>query len=114
VPDIARPTHRYRSRPAQRLTVHLNTHAHVHHHSLVIELLQRARHAKMAGATVFHGVEGYGTSGAASRQHLVGGNAPVVVVVVDEPARIERFLHDLGNLLDDVLVTVHDVDVVET
>lgn len=106
---MARPT----THVAQQLTIHLNTHDHAHHHSLLIELVQRARRTKMAGGTVFEAVEGYGSSGMTQRHHLVGGSAPLQIVIVDNPERINRFLAELGTLLDHVLVTVHDVEVVE-
>jgi len=100
-------------RRASELTIHLNTHDHAHHHSLLIELVKRARRAKMAGATVLEGVEGYGTSGTTQRHHLVGGNAPLTFIMVDDAERINRFLAELGQLLHHVLVTVHDVEVVD-
>jgi len=112
--DAARPDHQNLRHPAKRLTLHCNTRDHAHHHSLVIEVIRRARRAKLAGATVFQGVEGFGTSGLTEHQHLVGGNAPVAVVIVDQADRIEAFLHDMGDSLDHVLVTVHDVEIIET
>jgi PII-like signaling protein len=67
----------------------------------------------MAGATVFEAVEGYGSSGSTQRHHLVGGSAPLTFVIVDDTERVDRFLAELGQILDHVLVTVHDVDVVD-
>jgi PII-like signaling protein len=76
-------------------------------------LLKRARRAKLAGATVFEGHEGYGASGHIHRSHVLSDDSPISVVFVDLPDRIEAFLNDVSDLLVDVLVTVDDIDVVE-
>jgi PII-like signaling protein len=110
-----RPTapSRFPTYPAKRVTMLLNINDHAHHGSLMTKLLQRARQAKLRGATVFEGYEGYGSSGRIHRNHLVSNDAPVTVVIIDRPDRIDAFLLDAGDLLEDVLTTVSDVEVVE-
>lgn len=103
----------FTGRPARRLTMLMTVHDHVRHGSLEMELLKRARRAKLAGATVFEGHEGYGVSGHIHRTHLVGDDAPLAVVVVDEPDRVERFLHEVAELLHDVLVITDDVEILD-
>jgi hypothetical protein len=102
------------SHPAKRVTMMLNRRDHVGHSSLMIELLQRARRAKLAGATVFEAVEGYGASGHVHRPHFMVADAPVTVVIVDKPESVDSYLNDVADLLNDVLVIVDDIDVVET
>ncbi|MHB1487231.1 MAG: DUF190 domain-containing protein [Acidimicrobiales bacterium] len=99
--------------PATRLTVFLNARDHPHHHSLMVELMHRARRAGLAGATVFHGQEGFGSSGEVHSPHLLSDNAPLAVILIDQPDRIERFLGDVNKLLTDTLLTLEDVAVVE-
>jgi hypothetical protein len=91
----------------------LNISDHAHHGSLMTKLLQRARQAKLRGATLFEGYEGYGSSGRIHRTHLLSNDAPVTVVIIDRPDRIDAFLLDVGDLLEDVLTTVSDVEVIE-
>jgi hypothetical protein len=86
---------------------------HAHHGSLMTKLLQRARRAKLAGATVFEAQEGYGSSGRVHRNHLLSDDSPVTLVIIDRPDRIEAFLLEVGDLLEDVLTTVSDVEVVD-
>jgi PII-like signaling protein len=100
------------SHPAKRATVLLTVRDHTHHRSLMIELLQRARRAKLSGVTVFEAQEGYGESGRIHRTHLLSDDAPVTVVFIDRPDRIDGFLREVEPLLDDVLVIVDDIDVV--
>jgi len=110
-----RPTapSKFPARPAKRVTVLFNVSDHAHHGSLMTKLLRRARRAKLAGATVFEGHEGYGSSGRIRRPHLLSNDAPVTLVVIDRPDRIEAFLLDVGDLLEDVLTTVSEVEVVD-
>ncbi|MEU6497096.1 DUF190 domain-containing protein [Streptomyces sp. NPDC046984] len=84
-----------------RLTIHLSGSAVWHHKPVYAEIVHRARVQGLAGASVFHGIEGYGT-------HLVihqdkpsrlRTHGPCVVVVVDVEERLRAFL----DTLDDVL-----------
>lgn len=96
---------------ARRLTVHLGVRDRAGHHSLVVELLARARRAEMAGATVLEATVGFGASGTVHRAQLWRPDTPLVLVLVDEPEAIDAFLHDAATLLHDVLVVVDDVTV---
>jgi PII-like signaling protein len=79
----------------------------------MLELLKRARRAKLSGATVFEAYEGYGASGHIHRTHLASVDRPVSVVIIDWPDRVDAFLREVAELLQDVLVTVEDIDIVE-
>lgn len=99
--------------PAKRVTMLLTVRDRSHRGSLMIELLRRARRAKLSGATAFEAHEGYGVSGRVHRTHLLSDDAPVTVVIIDRPDQIDEFLRQVGPLLGDVLVTIEDIDIVE-
>lgn len=101
------------SHAARRVSMLLCVRDHTRHRSLMVELLQRARRAKLAGATVFKAQQGYGESGRVHRARMLADDSPVTIVIVDLPEKIDAFLANLGGLLDDVMVVVQDVDVVE-
>ena len=82
---------------------------HVHHHSLAVEVLARARRAQLAGGTVMRGREGQGASRTLHRQHLFVDDAPLAIVIIDEPGRIAAFLEQQHDLLRDVFVILDDV-----
>jgi hypothetical protein len=86
---------------------------HDHHGSLLVHLMQRARRIKLAGATAFEAHEGYGASGHFHQTHSLSDDAPVTLVLVDRPERIDAFLHEAADLLTNVFVTMVDVEVVE-
>lgn len=106
-------TSRFPGRPAKRVTLRIHGHDRAGHRSLMIEILRRARRARLAGATAFGAHLGYGESGHVHRAGLFVKDAPVTVVIIDGPAQIDDFLAKSADLLGDVLVTVDDIEIVD-
>jgi PII-like signaling protein len=102
-----------RTTAGRRLTIYVAAHDHVGHHALVGELMTRARHLPVAGATVFRGTKGYGESERLHQAHLVGDDAPVRMVVVDTPEQIDRFRAAIDDLVGSATVVVDDVEIVD-
>lgn len=101
------------TRPAYRLTIFVGEGDQYHHTPLYAEIVRRAHRAGLAGASVFRGIEGYGTSSRihTSRLLSLGENLPVCVVIVDDEHRIRRFLPQLDEMIGDGLVTLEPVEV---
>jgi PII-like signaling protein len=79
--------------------------------TLVIDLLVNA---KIAGATVWTGVNGFGKRGK-STLHLEGiqVNMPLIIEVVDTEAKLEPLLADLKLIVgDNGLVTIQETYVI--
>jgi PII-like signaling protein len=98
---------------ARRLTIFIGDTDQHRHRPLYSEIVHRARDRGMAGASVFHGIEGYGAS---SRVHTsrilsLSDDLPIAIVIVDTEDRIDGFLPELDGLIDEGLVIVDDVDV---
>lgn len=93
----------------QRLTVMIGPRGHVHRHSLAIELMARARRARLAGASLFEAVEGQGRSAVLHRQHLFADAAPLSVVIVDTPDKLAHFVQAHRELLEDAFIVLNDV-----
>jgi PII-like signaling protein len=100
--------------PARRLTIMLTSRDHARHVSLMVKLLQRARRAGLSGGTALRAQEGFGISGRVHRRHLLSEDAPLTLVFVDDPGRIESFLGDVEGLLEDVVFVSSDVDVIDS
>ena len=77
---------------AQRLTVLVPAHAHTQHHSVVTELLSRARKAQLAGATVLEAFDAGGHPRARHVHSLRRDDAVLLVLIVDKPDKLARFL----------------------
>lgn len=99
----------------RRLTVYIGENDTWHRRPLYTELVHRAHAAGLTGATVLRGIEGFGRSSGrihTSRILSLSADLPVLVVVVDEAERIERFLAEVAEVVTEGLVTVEDVEVV--
>lgn len=81
---------------------------------LATEIVHRAHAAGLAGASVFHGVEGFGASSVVHTSRLLSmsQDLPVAVVIVDEEERVRAFLPQLDELVSDGLVMLDEVEVV--
>ncbi len=86
-----------------------------HHQPLARALLERLRKEGFAGATVVHGVAGFGASSVLHTASLVelSGDLPVLIEVVDDAEHTEKLLKILDEMITGgALVTVEKVRVV--
>jgi PII-like signaling protein len=100
--------------PATRLSIYIGESDTWHHRPLYSELVRRAHAAGLAGASVFRGIEGFGSSKTVHTTRLLSlsEDLPVAVVVVDTRERIEAFLPRVTELVGEGLVTLDEVTVV--
>ncbi|HTV73265.1 MAG TPA: DUF190 domain-containing protein [Candidatus Acidoferrales bacterium] len=84
-----------------------------HGQPLYIAVVEALRHAGLAGATVFRGIEGYGTHHVVhtARVFDVAADLPMLIEVVDEEERIRAALPILDSMVTEGLVTVESVEV---
>jgi uncharacterized protein len=87
-----------------------------HHTPLSRALLERLRREGFAGATVIHGVAGFGASSVIHTASLVelSTDLPVLIEVVDDEVHVEKLLPILDEMITGgALVTVERVRVVK-
>jgi PII-like signaling protein len=85
-----------------------------HHTPLARAILERLRKEGFAGATVVHGVAGFGASSVIHTASLVelSTDLPVVIEVVDDQSHVDRLLPILDEMISGgALVTVERVRV---
>jgi len=77
-------------------------------------LVERARAMGLAGATVLHGPMGFGRHSRVHSAKLVelSTDLPIVIELVDEEERIQRFLVEVDRLVTEGLVTLEKVTIV--
>ncbi len=86
-----------------------------HHRPLSEALLERLRRDGFAGATVFHGVAGFGARSVLHTSHLLrlSEDLPVVIEIVDTEEHVERLLPILDEMVTEGLVTLEKARVVK-
>jgi PII-like signaling protein len=99
---------------ATRLTIFIKENEQWHHRPLYTEIVHRAHQAGLAGASVFHGVEGFGKSQHVhtSRILSLSDDLPCSIVIVDLDERIRAFLPQVEELVTDGLAILDTVEVV--
>jgi PII-like signaling protein len=99
---------------ATRMTIYLNDGDRHEHKALFSEIVHRAYQHGLAGASVLHGIAGYGMSGFVHTDRLLDCSdvLPAVVVIVDSDDRVRGFLPELEELIGDGLITLEPVEVV--
>jgi PII-like signaling protein len=86
-----------------------------HHQPLYMALLERLRREGFAGATVFHGVAGFGANSVLHTASLLrlSEDLPVVIEVVDTEAQIEQLISITDEMVPEGLVTMEKVRVLK-
>jgi hypothetical protein len=81
---------------------------------LYTAIVEAARAAGLAGATVFKGIEGFGARSVvhAARIFDLSSDLPVLVELVDTEERIRAFLPQLDAMVADGLITLETVEVI--
>jgi hypothetical protein len=95
--------------PAKLLRLYVTESDRYQEKALHEAILEKCRELKIAGATVFRGVEGYGETAEIHRAHLLGHHLPIVVQIVDTPDNIERLLPAIEGMLEKGLIAISDV-----
>ncbi|HOF88572.1 MAG TPA: DUF190 domain-containing protein [Armatimonadota bacterium] len=101
------------SRHGTLLRIFIGDSDRYHGRPLYEVIVERARAHKLAGATVLHGLMGFGAKShlhAASILRL-STDLPVIIEIVDLPERIDAFLPVVDELMDDGLVTLEAAEV---
>jgi uncharacterized protein len=73
-------------------------------------IVNRCKELKIAGATVFRGLEGYGESTEMHRHHLIGKDQPIVVTVVDAEENIARLIPVVEDMMGTGMIALSDVE----
>ncbi|MBV9505082.1 MAG: DUF190 domain-containing protein [Acidobacteriia bacterium] len=72
-------------------------------------ILEKCRELKIAGATVFSGLEGYGETAEMHRARSVHGDGPITITVVDTVENIRRLIPAVAEMLDTGLMATSPV-----
>ena len=88
--------------PGKLIEVHCSEQDRFGDRPLYEAIVQRCRELRIAGATVLHGLEGYGETAAIHRK-------PVTLLVADSADRIEALLAEVERMVDKGMIAVSEV-----
>ncbi|TCJ16141.1 DUF190 domain-containing protein [Rubrobacter taiwanensis] len=99
---------------ATRLTIYIGDSFRYGHKALYRAIVEALHEGGIAGATVIHGIEGYGADKQIHTARILdlSGDLPVVIIAIDRPEKIEAILPRLDEMIDKGLVTTEEVQVV--
>lgn len=84
------------------------------HRSIGEEIIARARRSRLAGASLFRGVEGFGSSQLVHTSRILdlSDRLPMMVLIVDSQQKIQDFLPQVEELNTGGVICVDDVTVI--
>ena len=74
--------------------------------------MAKCREMKIAGATVFRGLEGYGETGEMHRAHVVGHDQPILISIVDTAENIARLIPVIEQMMTTGILAESEVHVI--
>jgi len=97
--------------PAKLLRIHISESDRIQGKPLYEAIVARCRELKIAGATVFRGLEGYGGSAEMHKAHLAHHDRPILITIVDTEENLSRLIPAVEDMLDTGLLALSDVRV---
>ncbi len=103
------------TRTALRVRVYVGERDHYKRQPLFMAIVEAARTAGLAGASVFKGIEGYGGHSVVhvARVIDVAGDLPILIELIDSRERITAFIPALSAMVGDGLISVEEIAVLD-
>ena len=101
---------------AKQLTIFVGETDSYQHQALYMAIIQMLRREGLSGVTAVRGVAGFGASSLIHTSAILrlSMDLPIVLTVVDRPERIDRILGPLREMAPAALITVQEVEVVQS
>ena len=97
------------SEPAQLLRIHISESDRYQGKALHEAIIAKCRELKIAGASVFAGLEGYGETAEIHRAHLVHSDRPIVIMIVDTADNIRRLVPVVEGMIATGVIATSEV-----
>jgi uncharacterized protein len=98
--------------PAKLLRLHFTERDRYRGKPLYEAIVEKCRELKIAGATVFRGLEGFGGTAEVHRSHILAHDLPILVQIVDTEENIQRLLPIAEEMMDKGMIAMSDVGMV--
>lgn len=99
---------------ARMLRIHFGESDKWHGKPLHEAIVSKCQEMGIAGATVFRGIEGYGSSTRIrhSSHWKFSQDAPIMLSIIDREEQIAKLLPHLDEMVDEGLIAISDVEVI--
>jgi PII-like signaling protein len=98
--------------PARLLRIHVSENDRFQGKPLYEAIVARCREMKIAGATVYRGLEGYGETAEMHKSHLTRHDQPIVITIVDTAESLSALIPVVEQMMDTGLMAASDVQVI--
>jgi hypothetical protein len=99
------------SQPGKLLRLYISERDQYQGKPLYEAIVARCQELKLAGVTVFRGLDGFGHTSELHRHYLFGHNQPIVITVVETPEKATQALPVLQQMMKSGVIAVTDVEV---
>jgi uncharacterized protein len=96
--------------PAKLLRLHFTERDRYRGKPLYEAVVEKCQELKIAGATVFRGLEGFGGTAEVHRSHILARDLPILVQIVDTEENIQRLLPIVEEMMDKGMIAMSDVN----
>ena len=98
--------------PAEILGIHISESDRYQGKPLYEAIVAKCRDLKIAGATVFCGLEGYGETAELHKAHLVRSDRPIIITIVDKTENIQGIIQAAAEMMDTGLMATSPVEMI--
>lgn len=95
--------------PAKLLRLHFTEEDRYQGKPLYDAIVQKCLELRIAGATVFRGLEGFGDTAEIHRSHVLAHDLPIVIQITDTDENIRRLLPVVEEMMDKGLIAMSEV-----
>jgi uncharacterized protein len=99
------------SQPGKLVRLYVNERDEYEGKPLYEAIVARCQELKLAGVTVFRGLEGFGETAELHRPHLLVQDQPIVITVIETPEKACQALPVLQQMMGSGIIAVTDVQV---
>jgi len=98
--------------PAKLLRIHISESDRYQGKPLYEAIVAKCRDLKIAGATVFRGLEGYGETAEMHKAHIVRHDQPIIISIVDTADNLAAIVPDIEEMIDTGMLALSEVRMV--
>jgi PII-like signaling protein len=95
--------------PARLLRIHISESDRYEGKPLYEAIVSKCREMKIAGATVFRGLEGYGETAETHKYRLTRHDQPILITIIDTGDNLARLVPAIEEMVDTGLMAISDL-----